>query len=180
MFLEGMNAVSTEEVANMLIMIAAIGKNNELGKENQLIWSFSKDMKFFREKTKNSIIVMGRKTFNSLPKILPNRKHIVLSKEKTFNKELDENVVVVEEKEQLIAYCKELSFEQDVFVIGGASIYATFLPIADRMYLTQIEDEEKTADVYFPEICESEWNKQILETDEENEIKFAFVQYDRK
>ena len=88
----------------MLIMIAAIGKNNELGKENHLIWSFSKDMKFFREKTKNSVIVMGRKTFNSLPKILPNRKHIVLSKKKTFNKELDENVIVIDDKEELIQY----------------------------------------------------------------------------
>ena len=93
----------------MLIIIAAIGKNNELGKDNNLIWSFSKDMKFFREKTKNSVIVMGGKTFNSLPKILPNRKHIVLSKGKDFNKELDENVVVIDDKEKLIKYCKVLS-----------------------------------------------------------------------
>lgn len=164
----------------MLIMIAAIGKNNELGKNNGLIWSFSKDMKFFREKTKNSVIVMGGKTFNSLPKILPNRKHIVLSKKREFNKELNENVVVIDDKEQLIKYCKELSQEQDVFVIGGASVYAMFLPIADRMYLTRIAAEEKQADVFFPEICEDEWEKVILETAEENEIKFAFVQYDRK
>ena len=164
----------------MLIMIAAIGKNNELGKENKLIWNFSKDMKFFREKTKNSVIVMGRKTFNSLPRILPNRKHIVLSKGKTFNKELDENVIVIEEKEELVKYCKELSLEKDVFIIGGASVYAMFLPIADKMYLTQIEAEEKSADVYFPEICESEWEKVILEVAEENEVKLEFVQYDRK
>ena len=86
----------------MLNMIAAIGKNNELGKDNGLIWSFSKDMKFFREKTKNSVIVMGRKTFNSLPRILPNRKHIVLSKGKEFNKELNENVVVIEDRKKLL------------------------------------------------------------------------------
>lgn len=165
----------------MLIMIAAIGKNNELGKGNNLIWSFSKDMKFFREKTKNSVIVMGRKTFNSLPKILPNRKHIVLSKGKDFNKELDENVIVIEDKEELMKYCKELSSqEQNIFVIGGASVYTMFLPIADRMYLTHIEAEESQADVFFPEICEDEWEKMILEIAEENEIKFAFVQYDRK
>jgi len=164
----------------MLIMIAAIGKNNELGKDNGLIWSFSKDMKFFREKTKNSVIVMGRKTFNSLPRILPNRKHVVLSKGKEFNKELDEDVVVMEDKEQLIQYCKELSQSKDVFVIGGASIYAMFLPIADRMYLTQIEAEEKNADVYFPEICESEWDKSVLESAEESGVEFSFVEYDRK
>jgi len=164
----------------MLIMIAAIGKNNELGKESGLIWSFSKDMKFFREKTKNSVIVMGRKTFNSLPKILPNRKHIVLSKGKDFNKELDENVVVIEDKAELMKYCKELSKGQDVFVIGGASIYEMFLPIADRMYLTEICAEDSSADVYFPEVCENEWEKVILDTVKECDVKFAFVQYDRK
>jgi len=163
----------------MLIMIAAIGKNNELGKENRLIWNFSKDMNFFREKTKNSVIVMGRKTFDSLPKILPNRKHVVLSKEKSFNKVLDENVVVMENKEKLLKYCKELAQTEDVFVIGGASIYAMFLPMAGRMYLTEIDAEDSNADVYFPEIRESEWEKTILTEEEENEIRFSFVEYNR-
>ena len=163
----------------MLIMIAAIGKNNELGKDNGLIWSFSKDMKFFREKTKNSVIVMGRKTFNSLPRILPNRKHIVLSKGKDFNKTLDENVIVIEEKEDLIRYCKELSQTENVFVIGGASLYQLFMEIADRMYLTQI-DQESSADVYFPEIDESKWEKAILAEEEENGVRFVFVEYDRR
>jgi len=164
----------------MLIMIAAIGKNNELGKDNGLIWNFSKDMKFFREKTKNSVIVMGRKTFNSLPRILPNRKHIVLSKVKEFNKKLDENVVVIEAKEQLVSYCKELSQTEDVFVIGGASVYRMFLPIVDRMYLTRIEKEDGSADVYFPEIDESKWEKVVLTEDEENGIQFAFVEYNKR
>ena len=164
----------------MLIMIAAIGKNNELGKNNRLIWSFSKDMKFFREKTKNAVIVMGRKTFDSLPKILPNRKHIVLSKGKEFNKELDENVVVIEDKMELLKYCTELSQEQDVFVIGGASIYAMFLPIAARMYLTEIEAEDSAAEVYFPEIDESKWERTLLAEEEENGVGFAFVKYDRR
>lgn len=163
----------------MLNMIAAIGKNNELGKDNGLIWSFSKDMKFFREKTKNSVIVMGRKTFNSLPRILPNRKHIVLSKGKEFNKELNENVVVIEDRKKLLEYCKELAQKEDVFVIGGASIYAMFLPVADRMYLTEIEAEDSAAEVYFPEIDESKWEKTILTEEEENDIRFCFVEYNR-
>ena len=164
----------------MLIMIAAIGKNNELGKDNGLIWSLSKDMKFFREKTKNSVIVMGRKTFNSLPRILPNRKHIILSQGKDFNKELDENVVVIEDSEKLIRYCKELAQTEDVFVIGGASIYRMFMEFADRMYLTRIEQEDGSADVYFPEIDESKWEQTVLTEEEENGVRFAFVEYDRR
>ncbi|MBP3284716.1 MAG: dihydrofolate reductase [Clostridia bacterium] len=164
----------------MLIMIAAVGKKNELGKDNQLIWRLSKDMKFFRERTKNAVIVMGRKTFNSLPKILPNRRHIVLSKGKDFNKELDENVTVIEDKNQLISYCKELSKKEEVFIIGGASLYGMFMEFADRMYLTRIEAEDCAADVYFPEIEENKWEKTVLSEEEENEIRFCFVEYSRK
>lgn len=160
------------------MIIAAIGKNNELGENNELIWHFSKDMKFFREKTKGCTIVMGRKTFDSLPKILPGRKHIVLSSGNIFNKELDENVVVVNEKEELIRLCKELSANQDVFVIGGASLYEIFLAYADKMYLTRI-DAEENADVFFPTINEEEWNVTILSQEEENGVKFEFVEYKR-
>ena len=70
----------------MISIIAAMGKNNELGKKGNLIWNIPKDLRYFKEKTKNSIIVMGRNTFNSLPKVLPNRKHIILSSTNNFNK----------------------------------------------------------------------------------------------
>ena len=135
----------------MINIIAAIGKNNELGKGNSLIWNIPKDLKFFREKTKNSIIVMGRNTFNSLPKILPGRKHINL--------------------------CKKISENNEVFIIGGASLYSMFIDIADVLYITHIEKVEETADVYFPKIDEAKWKKNILANDEDNNIKFSWVEY---
>lgn len=161
----------------MINIIAAIGENNELGKNNGLIWNIPKDLKFFREKTKNSIIVMGKNTFNSLPKILPGRKHIILSGTNNFNKEINNDVTVVNKKEDLINLCKKLSLDNEVFIIGGASLYSMFIDIADVLYITQIQKTEETADVYFPKIDETKWEKKILANDEDNNIKFSWVCY---
>ena len=161
----------------MINIIAAIGKKNELGKDNGLIWNIPKDLKFFREKTRNSIIVMGRNTFNSLPKILPGRKHIILSSTNNFNKEINEQVTVINNKEDLINLCKKISENNEVFIIGGASLYSMFIDIADVLYITHIEKVEETADVYFPKIDEAKWKKKILANDEDNNIKFSWVCY---
>ena len=161
----------------MINIIAAIGKKNELGKDNGLIWNIPKDLKFFREKTRNSIIVMGRNTFNSLPKILPGRKHIILSSTNNFNKEINEQVTVINNKEDLINLCKKISENNEVFIIGGASLYSMFIDIADVLYITHIEKVEETADVYFPKIDEAKWKKKILANDEDNNIKFSWVEY---
>lgn len=161
----------------MINIIAAIGKKNELGKDNGLIWNIPKDLKFFREKTRNSIIVMGRNTFNSLPKILPGRKHIILSSTNNFNKEINEQVTVINNKEDLINLCKKISENNEVFIIGGASLYSMFIDIADVLYITHIEKVEETADVYFPKIDEAKWKKNILANDEDNNIKFSWVEY---
>ena len=161
----------------MINIIAAIGKNNELGKDNSLIWNIPKDLKFFREKTKNSIIVMGRNTFNSLPKILPGRKHIILSSTNNFNKEINDDVTVINSKEDLINLCKKISENNEVFIIGGASLYSMFIDIADVLYITHIEKVEETADVYFPKIDEAKWKKNILANDEDNNIQFSWVEY---
>ena len=161
----------------MINIIAAIGKNNELGKGNSLIWNIPKDLKFFREKTKNSIIVMGRNTFNSLPKILPGRKHIILSSTNNFNKEINDDVTVINSKEDLINLCKKISENNEVFIIGGASLYSMFIDIADVLYITHIEKVEETADVYLAKISVAKWKENILANDEENNIKFAWVEY---
>ncbi len=163
----------------MINIIAAIGENNELGKSNNLIWHIPKDLKYFSEKTKGSVIVMGRNTFNSLPKILPNRKHIVLSKTGGFNKETNENVLVIDDKEKLIGLCKELSANNEIFIIGGASLYKMFMEIADKLYITHIEEKDDDADVYFPEISSNVWNREVIANDEDNNIKFSFVEYNR-
>lgn len=161
----------------MINIIAAIGKNNELGKNNGLIWSIPKDLKFFREKTKNKIIVMGRNTFNSLPKILPGRKHIILSSTNNFNKEINDDVIVVNDKDKLISLCKKLSADNDIFIIGGATLYNMFIDLADILYITHIEKNDETADVYFPKIDQVKWKKEILANDEDNNIKFSWVCY---
>jgi len=164
----------------MISIIAAIGKNNELGKAGQLIWSIPKDLKYFKERTKNSTIVMGKKTFNSLPKILPGRKHIILSKKNDFNKEINNDVVLVNNKDELIGLCKDIGKDKEIFIIGGASLYEMFIDVADKLYITHIEAEDNSADVYFPNINLEKWEKIVLANDEDNNIKFSFVEYTKK
>lgn len=155
-------------------LIAAIGKNNELGKNNDLIWRLKGDMKFFRETTMGHPIVMGRKTFESLPKVLPGRKNIVISSNEILNDEIEKYKSL---KEFLLKY-KE--FNEDVFIIGGASIYNQFIDLASKLYLTEIDAVDKDADVYFPLFNKEEWNKEIISEKEENDIKYNHVLYKRK
>ncbi len=156
----------------MISIIAAIGKNNELGLNNDLIWHLPNDLKFFKEKTLNQNIVMGYNTFVSLGRILPNRKHIVLSFEKV---RLPLEVIQFNNLEDLNNYIKD----KDVFIIGGASMYKQFIDKADRLYLTEIDDNHK-ADVYFPNFDKSLFDKKILGTNSDNGINYTFTLYERK
>ena len=155
-------------------IIAAIGKNNELGKNNDLIWKFKQDMKFFKDTTMGHPIVMGRKTFESLPKVLPGRKNIVISTNEIKNDEIETYKSI---KEFLINYQK---YGDDIFIIGGASIYKQFIDLANKLYLTEIDDIDKEADVYFPKFNINEWDKEELANCEENSINFKHVLYKRK
>ena len=155
-------------------LIAAIGKNNELGKNNDLIWKFKEDMKFFKETTMGHPVVMGRKTFESLPKVLPGRKNIVISTNQIQNKEIELYKSI---KEFLLNYN---NFNDDVFVIGGATIYREFIDLATKMYLTEINDTDKEADVYFPKFNLNDWDREELLQKEEHNIKFTHVLYKRK
>ena len=159
---------------NTLTIIAAIGKNNELGYKNDLIWHLPDDLKFFREKTTGKTIVMGYNTFLSLPKLLPNRKHIVLSSDKLDIKD----VTSFTNLEDLIKFIKEI--DEEVFIIGGASIYKQFIGLVDKMYLTEVESEFKEADVYFPEFNKDEWERIELLENENNNIKFKHIEYRKK
>lgn len=156
----------------MISIIAAIGKNNELGLNNDLIWHLPNDLKFFKEKTLNQNIVMGYNTFVSLGRILPNRKHIVLSFEKV---RLPLEVIQFNNLEDLNNYIKD----KDVFIIGGASMYKQFIDKADRLYLTEIDNTHK-ADVYFPNFDKSLFDKKILGTNSDNGINYTFTLYERK
>lgn len=164
----------------MIILIAAIGEKNELGKDNGLIWQIPKDLKFFKEKTNGATIAMGKKTFNSLPKILPGRHHLVLSSKGDFNKEINENVEVFSDKDEFIKRCKKIAKENNLFVIGGGMLYELFMPVADKLIITHIYDTDKDADTFFPEIDSEIWAKRIIDTDEENGIGFSHVEYNKR
>lgn len=162
----------------MLSIIAAIAKNNELGKDNKLIWYLPEDLKRFKEITSGKTIIMGRKTFESLGRVLPNRKHIVLTQNKDYKYEND-MVEIVSDVKELEKY---INSEEESFVIGGASIYRMLMPYAKKMYITKI-DEEFDADAFFPEINEKDWK--IVEkiqglTDENNPYRYEYITYTRK
>ena len=160
---------------NNLILIGAIGKNGELGKNNKLIWYLPEDLKFFKENTINHTIVMGYNTFISLPKLLEKRKHIVLT---TRNINLPDGVITFNNKESVINYAN--SINEELFIIGGATIYKEFIDVSDRMILTEIDEEDKNADVYFPNFNKNDWNKRIISEHEYNKIKYKHILYKRK
>lgn len=156
-----------------LSIIAAIGQNNELGINNQLIWHLKKDMKFFKETTINHKIVMGRKTFESLPKLLVNREHIILTKQ---NINLP-NVKIFHDISSFLKTYENL--DEEIFNIGGQSIYKELLEYADKLYLTEIEATSK-ADAYFPIFDKNDFEKEILSENEEDGIKYKHVLYKRR
>lgn len=153
----------------MISIIAAIGKNRELGYKNDLIWKLKGDMAYFKKTTLNHTVIMGRNTYESIGRPLPNRENIVIS-----SKPID-NVKTVSDPSLCLSY-KE---DEEVFIIGGASIYKYFIPYADKLYLTEINDE-KEADVYFPEFNHDDFVKEEVEKRVENEIEYTFVVYTRK
>ncbi|MDD2409596.1 MAG: dihydrofolate reductase [Bacilli bacterium] len=160
---------------NNLIIIAAIGRNGELGKENNLIWRTKEDMQFFKEKTTNHYIVMGRKTFESLPKILPNRIHIVLTKS---NMSFPEKVIRLNSIEEFLSYIQNI--DDDVYIIGGAQIYKELMEYANMMYLTEFDEICKEADVFFPQIDQLLWNEEIIHNYPESKPKYLRKLYTRK
>ena len=157
-----------------ITLIAAIGSNRELGKNNQLIWSIPEDLKFFRDNTMGKCIIMGLNTFNSLPKLLPGRKHVVLSH---IDVNLDSSVIVFHNMDELLQYIESLN--EEVMIIGGAMMYKQFIESADKMILTEIDDS-KGADVYFPEFSLVDWDRKIMSNHESNGLKYSHVIYTRK
>lgn len=151
-------------------MIAAVGKNLELGKNNNLIWHFKEDMKFFKDTTIGHTVVMGRKTFESLPKALPGRKNIVITSNADYQAQGATVVTSVEEALQI-------ADNEEVFVIGGGKIYAEFLPYADKLFLTEIDAECADADTYFPQFNKSEYIKEIINYYDIDGVEFYHVVY---
>lgn len=154
----------------MISMICAIGKNREIGLNNKLLWDLPNDLKHFKDVTKGHIVIMGQVTFESIGKALPNRKNIVLSLDENYQAEgceVSNDLKGLAEKYQ--------NTEEEVFIIGGASIYKQFILYASKLYLTLVDDSPK-ADTYFPDY--SEFKNIISESDtkEENGIKYKFIE----
>ena len=161
----------------MLSIIVAKAKNNVIGKDNQLIWHLPEDLKRFKRLTTGHTIIMGRKTFESLGRVLPNRHHVILCND--ANMEIDnENVEILEDISLLDKYIKE---EEEHFVIGGATMYRLLMPYCTKMYITEI-NQEFDGDVSFPEINMSEWKVTEREKglkDEKNPFDYEYVTYER-
>ena len=151
-----------------LILIAAVGNNNVLGKDNKLLWHLPDDFKHFKESTMGHPMLMGRKTFESLPGVLANRKHLIISRDLNYTIE-NQNCSVVHSIEQGLEECKEF---QNVFVIGGGQIYAQCIEIATKIILTRVNGDFE-ADTYFPTIDESLW-KQTESIYHPKDAKHAF------
>ena len=158
-----------------ITLIAAIGKNNELGKDNDLIWKFKEDMRFFKQNTMGKPIVMGMNTLKSLPGLLPGRKHIVLT---TRNIELDPRIVICHSIDELLDYMD--GKDEEFMIIGGASIYKQTIEHADKMLLTEIEACDKEADVFFPSFNRKDWDSIDMGIHEENNIKYRHLVYTKK
>lgn len=154
----------------MISIIAVIGRNKELGCNNKLLWNIPADLKRFRNLTLGYPVIMGRKTFESIGKPLPGRQNIVISR----NAEYDNHCVYVAHSlDEAIKLGKHYS-DKEVFVIGGGEIYKQALSLADKLYLTVVEDSPK-ADTFFPDY--SEFKKVVFEeTHETDDLKYAFLE----
>lgn len=155
----------------MITIIAAIGKNNELGKDNQLLWHLPNDLKRFKNLTSGHPIIMGRKTYESLGKPLPNRTNIVVSRRDDW---FEEGILIVPTIKEAIKHAKKIN--EDIFIIGGGNIYEQTIALADRLEITRVEIEVN-ADTFFPKIDEKKWQKidEILhQKDEKHDYNYSY------
>jgi dihydrofolate reductase len=158
-------------------LIVAMAQNRAIGKDNQLLWHLSADLKYFRQLTTNHHIVMGRKTYESIGKPLPNRVTVIVTRDQKYDVE---GCSVEHSLEEALALCKSNN-ETETFIIGGGEIYTQALDLTDRIYLTEVKATIE-GDVYFPEIDDTKFKETFRESheaDEKNEYAFDFVTLDR-
>ena len=157
-------------------MIAAAAENNALGKDNDLVWHLPDDFKRFKRLTSGHHIIMGRKTFESFPKLLPNRTHVVITRKDDYN---PDSTIVVNSLKEAIRVSK---LDEQPFIIGGGEIYKLGMEVADRIELTRVHGEFE-ADTFFPEINKEDWKlvkEDFHEKDEKHNYSFTYLTYERK
>lgn len=160
----------------MFSLIVAVSKNKVIGKNNSLIWTIPDDLKRFKEITIGKTIIMGRKTFQSLPCILPGRNHIILTKDINFQIN-HANVIVYNDFQKLLNDYKNTT--EEIFIIGGGEIYKLFLPYCQKLYITEVLHEFQ-GDTYFPTIDTDIFNLTYKSNIYKNgDFKFQFKNYER-
>ena len=173
--------ISSKKKSQMLekktiTLIAAAAQNDALGKDNDLIWHISEDLKRFKRLTTGHAIIMGRKTFESMPKALPNRTNIVLTKNKNYKAE---GAVVASTIEEALVLAGE---DNQPFIIGGAQIYSLFMDHCNRIELTRVHHDFE-ADVFFPKIDTNKWNiskEEFISKTENQPYNYTYITYDKK
>ena len=156
--------------------MAAIAANNALGKDNQLIWHLPADLKRFKKTTLNHAVIMGRKTYESLGKPLPNRSNILITRDKNYKAE---GCVVVNSLKEALKAASEI--DENPFILGGAEIYTQAMPFADKLDITFVHHQFE-ADVFFPEIDKTIWKetwRENYKADENNKYDYSFVTFER-
>ncbi len=159
----------------IISIVVAIAENRAIGKSNQLLWHLPADLKHFKQITSGHTIIMGRKTYDSIGKPLPNRRNIVITRQQLQIEGCD----VVSSLNEALALCQS---EPEVFIIGGAEIYEQALPLTHRIYLTEVE-QTFTGDAFFPELDASSWHEIARESftaDEKNKLPYTFLTLQRR
>ena len=162
----------------MISIIAAIGKNNELGKKNGLLWNLPVDMKHFRETTRGHTVIMGQKTFESIGRPLPNRRNIVVTRDNNF---MTKGVEISNSLENTLNSFRNA--DEEVFVIGGGEIYRQSINKANKLYITHVDESFPDADTFFPAIDKNIWQKtksEKYQKDDLNKYDLEFAEYARK
>ena len=178
-FLNEKKAASLDTATGInLTLIAAAGEDNSLGKDNDLIWHLSDDLKRFKTLTNGHHIIMGRKTFESFPKPLPNRTHIVITRNENYT--VPDGVLLAHSLDSAISLITD---DSQPFIIGGGEIYKQALPRVDKIELTRVHHNFEEADTFFPSIDESIWrevNRSTHDADEKHKYAFSFISYERR
>lgn len=162
----------------MISLVVAASSNNAIGKNNQLLWHLPNDLKFFKNTTWGSVVIMGRKTFESVNKPLPGRLNIVITRQASWQ---NEGIIKVGSLTAAIQYAEQENFKE-IFIVGGGEIYKEALPLADRIYMTRVH-AEIDGDTFFPQINEEEWqlqSAQLFEADEKNKFAHTIEIWDKK
>jgi len=160
----------------MTTIVVAMGEKNEIGADNQLLWHLPKDLKHFKELTSGYPVIMGRKTYESIGKALPNRTNIVISRKKNW---FEEGILIVGSIKEAVKFAKKI--DENVFIIGGGNVYEQTMEIADRLEVTLVKAELK-ADTFFPKIDPKIWklSEEVFhEKDYKNQYDFSFQTYEK-